>query len=73
MTELRLQFGFTPDGLPARVYRYTTETTFDPTYDTGTGTSYVRVYDLALDEDPLDPDQGTYFTEFPYSLRRLVP
>ena len=43
VTELRLEFGYTPDGLPARVYRYTSETTFDPTYDTGTGISYPSV------------------------------
>ena len=73
-TIVTLFFNFdNPGGLPATVTRVTHVCNFDVGFDTGEGVSTLRLYDVSAGEDPLDPNQGIFDSEIPWTMRRLVP
>ena len=59
--------------MPTRVLRAEDVINWDVGWDTGSGFSIRRMYDLSAGEDPLDPEDGTPLDEAPWTMRRIVP
>jgi hypothetical protein len=70
-TYLMLFFAYDGNGEPIAYVTMTSVVDWDVGFDTASGVITQRRYEL--DEDPLDPNQGTYEGEVPFTARRLVP
>ena len=70
-TYVALVFQYDSNGEPSAYYTLTSVVDWDVGFDTASGVTHQRDYEL--DEDPLDPDQGTPVGVVPWTARRIVP
>jgi hypothetical protein len=59
--------------LPTIILRSQDVMDWDENWDTVSGYTIRRLYDVSLGEDPLDPEDGTPAGEAPWTMRRVVP